>query len=100
MKTFDIPACADFLKIHRTTVLKLAATGELPGAKIGRAWVFLESDLVDYLRGVISTQQTKRVAPADKSPVTAIEVAPKRRSGRKIAPDLTTYVLPNHCRAN
>ena len=73
MQTFDVPACAEFLKVHRTTVLKLAATGELPGAKIGRAWVFLECDLVAYVRNLIQSQQEKRQAQLNKSPVTNIK---------------------------
>ncbi|MGP1666151.1 MAG: helix-turn-helix domain-containing protein [Rhodanobacter sp.] len=50
MKTYDINETAEFLKVDRATALGLAGSGELPGAKVGRAWVFLESDLVDYLR--------------------------------------------------
>lgn len=36
-RTLDVLECADFLKVDRTTVLKLAAAGELVGAKIGRS---------------------------------------------------------------
>jgi hypothetical protein len=48
--TFDLIECADFLKFDRSTAMKLAGTGELQGAKIGRAWVFLEDDVVAFLR--------------------------------------------------
>jgi excisionase family DNA binding protein len=60
MKTLDVDETADFLKVDRTTVLNLAGTGGLPGAKIGRAWVFLLDDLVDYLRGEVRQQQRER----------------------------------------
>lgn len=60
MKTYDINEAADFLKVDRTTALSLAGTGELPGAKIGRAWVFLESDLVEYLRDKVRRQTNTR----------------------------------------
>jgi len=40
MKTYDIVEAAEFLKVDRSTVLELAGAGELPVAKIGRAWVF------------------------------------------------------------
>lgn len=50
MRTFDLLECADFLKVDRNKVLSLAGSGELLGAKIGRAWVFLEDDVVAYLR--------------------------------------------------
>jgi excisionase family DNA binding protein len=60
MKTYDINEAADFLKVDRATALERAASGELPGAKIGRAWVFLESDLVEYLRDKVRGQTTVR----------------------------------------
>ena len=58
MKTYDINEAADFLKVDRTTALERAASGELPGAKIGRAWVFLESDSVKYRRDKVRRQST------------------------------------------
>ena len=60
MRTFDIPEAAEFLKIDRTTVLELAGAGELPGAKVGRAWVFLEADLIEYLRDKVRRQTNER----------------------------------------
>lgn len=60
MRTFNVDECAQFLKIHRTTVLELAGKGELPGAKIGRAWVFLEDDLVAYVRRCAAHQKAER----------------------------------------
>ena len=48
MKTFDLEECADYLKVNPTTVQGLAAQGKIPGAKIGRAWVFMEEDVADY----------------------------------------------------
>lgn len=65
MKTLDIDECAEFLKIDRTTALALAGKGELPGAKIGRAWVFLDEDLAEYLRAQVRAQQRKRQVEAD-----------------------------------
>ncbi len=60
MKTYDITEAAEFLKVDRSTVLDLASSGDLPGAKVGRAWVFLESDLVDYLRDKVRRQTNER----------------------------------------
>ncbi|ADG14259.1 DNA binding domain protein, excisionase family [Paraburkholderia atlantica] len=59
-RTFDIDECADFLKVERKTALKLAQQGELPGARIGRAWVFLEDDVVEYLRVQVRHQMVER----------------------------------------
>lgn len=60
MKTFDIKQCADFLKINTCTAMKMAAAGKIPGAKIGRAWVFLEDDLVAYLHEQVRKQTNQR----------------------------------------
>jgi|GEM_PF-1310671 len=60
MDTLDINECAEFLKIERSHALKLAGEGILPGAKIGRAWVFLKDDLVEYLRAQVRLQMRQR----------------------------------------
>ena len=60
MNTFDLIECAMFLKVHPNTVLQLAASGELPGAKVGRAWVFIEDDVADYLRCRVQEQTVSR----------------------------------------
>ena len=39
-RTLDLHEAADFLKISESTAQEMAANGEIPGAKIGRAWVF------------------------------------------------------------
>jgi excisionase family DNA binding protein len=60
MKTLDIDECAEFLKVNSMDVCEMVGTGELPGARIGRAWVFLEDDLVDYVRTQIRIQRRER----------------------------------------
>ena len=60
MKTLDIIEAAEFLKIERTHALALAGKGALPGAKIGRGWVFIEEDLAEYLRAEVRSQQRER----------------------------------------
>lgn len=65
MKTFDIDECAEFLKVDRNTALRLAGAGKLPGAKIGRAWVFLEDDVADYLRAQVRIQARQRQVEAE-----------------------------------
>ena len=53
--TLDISQAADFLGAHKETVRRLAATGKIPGVKIGRSWVFIEQDLVIHIRNKYST---------------------------------------------
>jgi excisionase family DNA binding protein len=53
---------ADLLRVSTKTVLTLARDGNLPGEKVGRAWRFLRSDLLDYVGG------NKRVRPDAMAP--------------------------------
>jgi excisionase family DNA binding protein len=61
-ETYDVPAAAAFLQVHRNTLLKLARSGDIPGAKIGKGWVFLRSDLEQYLKSIIAAQVNQRRA--------------------------------------
>ena len=85
MKTYDINEAADFLKIDRSTALELAHVGTLPGAKVGRAWVFMEDELVAYLRDVTRKQTQARRAHAEAVDVIdRAQQEPKiRRRGRR-----------------
>lgn len=85
-RTFDLEQAARFLKINKCTAGELAASGRLPGAKIGRAWVFLEQDLVDWLREQVKKQQQKRLNRNDYSNGTIVDV--KARSRRHPLPRL------------
>ncbi len=40
---------AKFLKVSKKTVLRQARLGELPGGKVGRAWRFRRSELLQFL---------------------------------------------------
>jgi hypothetical protein len=50
MNSLDLKQAAAFLKMHPEEVRRRARLGLLPGAKPGKAWVFLEDDLVAYVR--------------------------------------------------
>jgi len=50
MDTLTLPQAAELLKIHPVTLLNKANAGEVPGAKIGKCWVFIEIDLLEYIR--------------------------------------------------
>jgi len=81
MTTFDLGQTADFLKVSSCTAQEMAASGELPGAKIGRAWVFLEEDLIDWLRGQIKIQQLTR---QEQHPILSeVPLSPAPRMSRK-----------------
>ena len=103
MQTLDINECAEFLKVHPTTILELAASGELPGAKIGRAWVFLQDDLIEYLRSKVRQQVAERKqtthlhrAAARQVEDVTVSLSATRRPRRNPTPHLgaTTFLQP------
>jgi excisionase family DNA binding protein len=49
-KTLGLHEAALFLKIHPETLRRRALAGEIPSAKPGKSWVFLEADLAQWLR--------------------------------------------------
>src|SRR5688572_3267908 len=62
MRTLSLTEAAQFLKMHPEEVRRRAKAGIIPGAKAGRAWVFLEEDLAAYLRSLYSrTRQALQV---------------------------------------
>ena len=50
MKTLTLQEAAGLLKLHPVTFAERAADGRIPAAKIGRRWVFVEDDLIGYVR--------------------------------------------------
>lgn len=48
--TLGIEAAAKLLHCHPETLRVKAASKEVPGVKIGREWVFVDVDLIEYLR--------------------------------------------------
>ena len=50
MNSLNLKQAADFLKMHPEEVRRRTKLGQLPGAKIGKSYVFLEDDLVAYIR--------------------------------------------------
>lgn len=50
MCTLDLCHAAAFLRIHPVTLKVKAAAGLIPGARIGRRWVFVEADLLAHVR--------------------------------------------------
>ena len=52
MRTLTLIEAGAFLKMHPEEVRSRAKRGLIPGAKAGRRWVFVEADLVAYLRSL------------------------------------------------
>ena len=103
MRSLDLEECAAYLKVDRTTVLKLAMQGVLPGAKIGRAWVFPETELAAFLSSEVKRQQAERRDLQTQSPHpldvrqsrSTPDDIPKRKRGQRLPSYLQT--LPETC---
>ena len=52
MKSLDLVQAAELLGVHPNTLRERARTGVISGVKIGRAWRFLEDDLVLFMRSL------------------------------------------------
>lgn len=61
MHTLDLKQAAAFLKMHPVTLQGKAKSGEIPGAKPGKSWVFIDEDLAQYIRSQY-TEHGKRIA--------------------------------------
>jgi len=62
VRTFALTEAAEFLKMHPEEVRRRARMGQLPGAKAGKRWVFIEDDLAAYLRALYApSRQALRV---------------------------------------
>ena len=61
MQSLNLQQAAAFLHVHPITLLRKAQTGEVPAAKPGKCWVFLDVDLIEYLR----SQYSQRASQGD-----------------------------------
>lgn len=96
--TLDVHQAAAMLHADEETVLNLARCGELPGAKIGRSWVFLHSDILDFLRLRIQADTAQRrqaaVAPQHPAAVAMPRQPARRRTRLPALPDLPALSKP------
>jgi excisionase family DNA binding protein len=61
MSTVDILRASELLCVHVNTVAKLIHSGDIPAAKIGRAYVMLECDVIGYATSQIVKQTAARM---------------------------------------
>lgn len=61
--TLDLNEAAAFLKMHPATLREKAHSGIIPGAKPGKQWVFLQSQLEAYLTAISPCQSIKSEIP-------------------------------------
>lgn len=78
MQTLDLNGAAECLKCDPETVRGLAASGEIPAAKVGRAWVFVDVDLIEWIR---SKYTTRKPAPSKTTPLPSLHGPRSKHNG-------------------
>lgn len=61
-ETLDLDGVAALFHAEPETVARYARTGELPGTRIGKRWIFLRKDVLAFLREQIDHDTTARRA--------------------------------------
>jgi hypothetical protein len=89
-ETMDLAAVAALLQADPETIAQYARTGELPGTRIGKGWIFLWEDVLAFLRQRIAAdtaaRRAKQTAPLVSVTVVAVEQTKTRR--RTVLPSL------------
>jgi len=55
VRTLGLQQAAELLKMHPETLRQRVLSGEIPSAKPGRSWIFIEADLAEWLRSQYSS---------------------------------------------
>jgi len=91
----DLQTAAAFLGAKAETISQLARKGDLPGAQIGKGWIFLREDVLDFLRRRIAAETEARRAQNIRNESTAEEDNPiepvallQNRARRRAPPPL------------
>ena len=100
LESWGVEEVAQFLRADAETVMQFARKGELPGAKIGKSWVFLCCDVHAFLKERIRSETAERRSKflEGSSPNAVLVERPGRRR-RKPIPSLEELeALANHFR--
>jgi hypothetical protein len=57
--SLNLTEAAEFLKMHPEELRRRAKLGEIPGAKVGKSWVFILQDLADHIRSLYPSRRQK-----------------------------------------
>lgn len=60
--TVSLKEAAELLKVHRTTALDLVKSGKIPAARVGRAYVMMTKDVLQYIENQIIDQTGERLS--------------------------------------
>ena len=83
-----------YLKIGRSTLLKLTRDGQIPARKVGRAWRYTKENLQAYVAGELEN------LPAEETKIVPKEAKPKKTAAPKKAkvqkPAFSPKIRPNN----
>jgi len=83
MKTLSLIEAAEFLKMHTEEVRRRAKAGKIPGAKLGKRWVFILEDLAEHIRShYADSRQALRVVAEKEEKLCHSTNAVKRGGSR------------------
>lgn len=81
MRTLTLEEAAEFLHLHPITLARRAKAGIVPGAKPGKCWVFVEVDLIEYLRSQYRRQTSTESMTKEKQSCHSIDQKSRRIGG-------------------
>lgn len=81
--TIGLEEAANLCRIDRETMRTFLANGDAPGAKIGKEWVCIRADLLEWLRDQIAAQQKQRRAESQVDADLSAAVERQATRGRK-----------------
>ena len=90
-ETVDIDEAAALMKAETDKVMQLARCGDLPGAKIGKAWVFMREDVVAFVQKRIDDDTLRRRQEAQTPSLAVLVARPAhgRTRPRPVLPEMT-----------
>lgn len=89
IETMDADECAALLRCSVDQVEELARTGEIPGVKLGRGWLFVRADLLAYIAELARQQAAERRAQrTSPAPSPNISPMPRVKPRRRLPPPL------------
>jgi hypothetical protein len=97
-ETLDLQGVATLFKAEPETIAQYARSGELPGTKMGKSWVFLREDALAFLRKrIVKETEERRERRSDAPPAqqpSAVLLRQKQPTRRTILPVLPASPSP------
>jgi Helix-turn-helix domain len=83
-ETLDLKEAAAFCKMNHECFRRKVKSGEIPAAKVGKAWVVYKPDLIRYIRSLYATSAKGAVEVTGKE-VTPCRSTVEARSGGSVS---------------